>query len=98
MKTETKLLPFFLPLPPWLLLALPLVAGEIANDPWLMFALAIFLLWPTILLFLGFGLAGIGCSLWCRWKTGYRRYWLSVLMGFATVCYGIETLLWTFNP
>jgi hypothetical protein len=93
MKTETRWLPFFLPLPPWLALLVPVVVGEISNDPWLAFALAIFLLLPIVILFFVFGLAGIGCSLWCLWKTKHWCYWLSLAMGLVTLYYGVRQLV-----
>lgn len=101
MKTETKLFPFFVILPAWILYVAPAVIWLFPIDPesafWALFLLGSVLRIPSILLFLGCGLVGVGSAAWCLRKERHWRYWIGMAMSFATFFFGLLTVVNTIK-
>lgn len=94
---KRKVWAFLLPAVPWLVLGVPYVAGWLYDDPWLGFFMAIFLLIPSVVLFLVLGAAGLVCAVPCYRDTKQKRYWLALALGVGSVCYGLVQLVWLLS-
>lgn len=101
MKTETKIFPFLVILPAWILYFAPAVIWLFPIDPesafWAIVLVRSVLWIPSILLFLGCGLVGMGSSAWCLWKGRYWCHWIAMAMSFATFFFGLLTAVNTIK-
>ena len=94
---ERKVWAFFLPVMPWLLVAVPLGARWLYDDPWLGFFMAISLLTPIVIAFLVLGMVGAVCAWRCHRSTAQRRYWVAMALSVMSLGYGVVQLVWLLS-